>query len=122
MDINRVDKHKIDLNITLLLLLLRSPNDATRFGWWFFMKKSNWIAEHRDNRKAHADILCEVCGYFWTPNPNKWKNLNLTNYNGIPCKVLFCPACGSKKRLTLPKVKDLLEIHGHGKSRNQFKG
>lgn len=44
-------------------------------------------------------ITCPKCGYIWTPEPFRWRNVNNTLKTGV--KVIYCPSCN--KRLVISK-------------------
>lgn len=55
---------------------------------------------------AIFDVECPKCGYTWTPEPNKWRNLNsVIEGNG---KIIRCPACIKKIRLSAFDTENLI--------------
>ena len=54
-------------------------------------------------------INCKNCGYSWKPEPRKWKN----NAPSRGSRILHCPACGSKNKLTGSDIGVILEELRH---------
>jgi late competence protein required for DNA uptake (superfamily II DNA/RNA helicase) len=60
------------------------------------------IAEQNNGAK-NGQVICRNCGYEWYPDARLWRNLSTSN--GV--KVVYCPACAVRNRLSKEK---LLEV------------
>lgn len=59
--------------------------------------------------KERLCITCPNCGYHWSPDPRKWNNWNLTlNHE----KVLTCPCCGFRVKVSMSVLRDILRQRG----------
>lgn len=51
-------------------------------------------------------VTCISCGYKWMPSPRRWRNH--LNYE-MKYKVLTCPDCGIKNRISIDDVAKILK-------------
>jgi len=54
-------------------------------------------------------VRCRNCGYVWTPDARRWRNVNHAMIYGKPMKTIHCPACGVRIYLRIETAKEIIE-------------
>jgi hypothetical protein len=64
----------------------------------------------------YGQVICHNCGYEWYPNARLWRNISMSNGG----KVLYCPACAVKNKLTKDKLREVIKRSALLKSMRAF--
>jgi hypothetical protein len=67
------------------------------------MPRNPKVIEQGDGSQF-GEVTCRNCDYRWFPDATRWRNVSLSNGD----KVLYCPACAVKNRVSKEKLKQII--------------